>query len=111
VLQSAKSRKLFVLGAAGIFLTMFFSELDSRNVLVEPASARGLVCKNLATCPATWGHAIDVPEMVLMALLLPIQVEVIAKQSMKPFSHVVATLFDRAPEEMSGPYLCSDEML
>ncbi len=39
-------------------------------------AAVGCACRYRAATPATWGVAMEVPLMVLLALLLPIQAEV-----------------------------------
>lgn len=57
--------------------------LVSKKETTAAGVAKGLACKAKAATPATWGEAMEVPLMVLVAVLLVIQAEVMLEPGAK----------------------------
>ena len=62
---------------------------DDRNIVaISDGVEVGEVPSKTATTPATWGVAIEVPEMVLVAVVLLIHAEVMLEPGAKMSRHV-----------------------
>src|SRR5215212_9582971 len=83
-----KSEKSSLLGDPDALVTLFGVELLMIAAVTVAGEALGFVSRNNAATPATCGVAIDVPEMVLVAVSLVLQDDVMLLPGAKMSTHV-----------------------